>query len=151
MAIINSVLGPLDTANLGFTLSHEHILTTSAGIQQVFPELIQRERLVERAVETFTKIKSEGVDTIVDVSTLDLGRDIRLIEEVSKRSGVNVICATGTWRDIPRVFWTASPDTIADLYIREIGLVYSSALLTNNFSSYVLIPIKTFLSNESTQ
>ena len=120
MAIINSVLGPLDTANLGFTLSHEHILTTSAGIQQVFPELIQRERLVERAVETFTKIKSEGVDTIVDVSTLDPGRDIRLIEEVSKRSGVNVISATGTWRDIPRVFWTASPDTIADLYIREI-------------------------------
>ncbi|MQG84805.1 MAG: phosphotriesterase, partial [SAR202 cluster bacterium] len=120
MAVINSVLGPLDTENLGFTLSHEHILTTSAGIQQVFPELIQRDRLVERAVETFTKIKSEGVDTIVDVSTLDLGRDIRLIEEVSKRSGVNVICATGTWRDIPRVFWTASPDIIADLYIREI-------------------------------
>ena len=120
MAVINSVLGPLDTENLGFTLSHEHILTTSAGIQQVFPELIQRDRLVERAVETFTKIKSEGVDTIVDVSTLDLGRDIRLIEEVSRRSGVNVICATGTWRDIPRVFWTASPDIIADLYIREI-------------------------------
>ena len=96
MATINSVLGPLDTGNLGFTLSHEHILTTSAGIQQVFPELIQRDRLVERAVETFIKIKSQGVDTIVDVSTLDLGRDIRLIEEVSKRSGVNVICATGT-------------------------------------------------------
>jgi len=33
---------------------------------------------------------------------------------------VNIICATGTWRDIPRVFHFASPDHIAPLYIREI-------------------------------
>ena len=33
---------------------------------------------------------------------------------------MNIICATGTWRDIPRVFWTATPDDIAPLYIREI-------------------------------
>ena len=31
MATINSVLGPMDTADLGFTLSHEHVLVTSAG------------------------------------------------------------------------------------------------------------------------
>ena len=53
-------------------------------------------------------------------TTLDLGRDIRLLEQVSRESGVNIICATGTWRDIPRVFWTASPDVIAGLYRREI-------------------------------
>ncbi len=39
MATVNSVLGPLDTADLGFTLTHEHIFTASAGIQQTFPEL----------------------------------------------------------------------------------------------------------------
>ena len=43
-----------------------------------------------------------------------------MIEQVSRESGVNIICATGTWRDIPRVFWTATPDMIAPLYIREI-------------------------------
>jgi predicted metal-dependent phosphotriesterase family hydrolase len=32
MATINSVLGPLETADLGFTLTHEHIFTASAGI-----------------------------------------------------------------------------------------------------------------------
>ena len=39
MATVNSVLGPLDTADLGFTLTHEHVFTASAGIQQTFPEL----------------------------------------------------------------------------------------------------------------
>ena len=32
MALVNSVLGPLDTANLGFTLPHEHLIDSSAGI-----------------------------------------------------------------------------------------------------------------------
>ncbi len=39
MPTINSVLGPLDVANLGFTLTHEHVFTASAGIQQTYPEL----------------------------------------------------------------------------------------------------------------
>jgi phosphotriesterase-related protein len=43
-----------------------------------------------------------------------------MLEQVSRESGINIICATGTWRDIPRVFWSASPDMVAPLYIREI-------------------------------
>ena len=120
MAQISSVLGPLDTADLGFTLSHEHVMVSSAGIQQVFPEFLDRAGTIERAVEELTTARGEGLRTIVDVTTIDLGRDVRLLEQVSRESGVNIICATGTWRDIPRVFHTASPDHIAPLYIREI-------------------------------
>ena len=120
MATINSVLGPLDTANLGFTLSHEHVLTASAGIQQTFPEFIDRQGTIEAGVTQLRQVYAEGVRTLVDVTTLDLGRDIRLLEEVSRRSGVQIIPATGIWRDIPRVFWGATPDMIAPLFIREI-------------------------------
>ena len=120
MATINSVLGPLDTADIGYTLSHEHVLVTSAGIQYVYPEFIDREGTITRGVADLKTAYDEGLRTIIDVTTIDLGRDIRLLEQVSRESGVNIICATGTWRDIPRVFWTATPDMIAPLYIREI-------------------------------
>ncbi len=43
-----------------------------------------------------------------------------MLQEVSRSSGVQIICATGTWLDIPRVFWRASPDMVASLFIREI-------------------------------
>jgi len=103
MATVNSVLGPLDTADLGFTLTHEHIFTASAGIQQTFPELFgDFGKLTEQAVATLNEAKDGGVKTIVDLSTMDLGRDIRFIADVSKRTGVNIIAATGIWRDIPR-------------------------------------------------
>ena len=120
MAIINSVLGPMDTADMGFTLSHEHVLVSSAGIQYVYPEFIDREGTIARGISELGAARGEGLATIVDVTTIDLGRDIRLLERVSRESGINIICATGTWRDIPRVFWTADPDVVAPLYIREI-------------------------------
>lgn len=120
MAMINSVLGPLDTVDLGFTLCHEHVLETSAGIPQVYPELVDLEESATKAVADFRLAYSEGVRTIVDVTTIDLGRDVRYLERVSRESGVQIICATGIWLDIPRVFWNMTPDTLALLFIREI-------------------------------
>ena len=76
MATINSVLGPLDTANLGFTLPHEHLIDSSAGVYPTYDELVQRDRALEIAVEELTRAHREGVDTIVEVSPLDLGRDV---------------------------------------------------------------------------
>ncbi len=120
MATINTVLGPVDTADLGYTLAHEHILVNSAGIQQTFPEFINRKDSIEKSVQDLSEAYNEGLRTLVDLTTHDLGRDIRLIEEVSRRSGVHVVACTGTWRDIPRSFWSVGPDAIAHLYIREI-------------------------------
>ena len=120
MATINSVLGPIDTSDLGFTLSHEHVLECSAGIQHLYPEFIDREGTIKKAVGIFKKAYAEGVRSIIDVTTIDLGRDIGVLEQVSRESGVHIICATGVWLDIPRAFWVATPDMIAPLFIREI-------------------------------
>ena len=121
MATVNSVLGPLDTADLGFTLTHEHLFTASAGIQRTFPELFgDFDTLTEQVEWSLNEAKDGGVKTIVDLSTMDLGRDIRFIKDMSERTGVQIIAATGIWRDIPRSLWTRSPDEIAALFVREI-------------------------------
>ncbi len=120
MTVINSVLGPLDTADLGFTLSHEHVLETSAGLQQVYPEFIDRDRGIRKGVEALKEAYEAGVRTIVDVTTFDLGRDVKLLEQVSRESKIHIICSTGIWLDIPRAFWYATPDMIAPLFIKEI-------------------------------
>ena len=52
MTMINSVLGPLDTKNLGFTLMHEHIMFGPTGVFRDYPELFgdnALERVVERS------------------------------------------------------------------------------------------------------
>ena len=120
MATINSVLGPLDTADLGFTLPHEHLIDSSAGIRNTYYELEFRDEALDMAVESFGEAKRGGVDTVVEVSPMDLGRDVLLMKEVSERTGVQFICCTGCWLDVPRSFWGRDKDFIADLWVREI-------------------------------
>jgi phosphotriesterase-related protein len=121
MATINSFLGPLDVADLGFTLTHEHIQTSSAGIFQTFPELYgDVDRFREQAAATLVEAREGGVRTMIDLSTLDLGRDVRLLADLARQTGVNIIAATGIWRDIPRALFNRSPDEIAALFVREI-------------------------------
>ena len=82
MATINSVLGAVDTSDLGFTLSHEYVLQCSAGIQHTYPEFIDREGTIKRAVALFEQVYAEGVRSIIDVTTIDLGWDVGALVQV---------------------------------------------------------------------
>ncbi|MFC2035431.1 phosphotriesterase [Chloroflexota bacterium] len=119
MATINSVLGPLDTTDLGFTLMHEHILVASAGIPQNYPELLGS-KYMDRIVNGLNKAKVGGINTVVDASTIDLGRDVNIMTEASRLTGVNIIACTGWWLDIPRFVIDVSPDQFARVFIRDI-------------------------------
>ena len=119
MGIINSVLGPIDTAHLGFTLMHEHLLVASAGIPQNYPELLGAD-FMDQIVQRLIEAKEGGVDTVVDATTLDLGRDVTILAEASRLSGVNVIACAGSWLDISRFLAGVSADQLAGLFIREI-------------------------------
>lgn len=131
MTTINSVLGPLDTSQLGFTLMHEHLINSAAGIPVNYPEFLGA-GFMEDVVSGLIKSKEGGIDTIVDATTIDLGRDVTLQAEASRRSGVNIIACTGWWLDIPRfiigiskpmippLFPGVSSDKFAEVFIREI-------------------------------
>ena len=96
--MVNTVLGPVNPDQLGFTLPHEHVCASSAGFWQAWPEFFGgRTEFVALAVDKLKAAKAEGVDTIVDVTPIDVGRDIRLLEEVSRKSGVHIVACTGHW------------------------------------------------------
>ncbi|MBL7177097.1 MAG: hypothetical protein ISS66_14830 [Desulfobacteraceae bacterium] len=119
MTVINSVLGPLDTNDIGFTLMHEHLIVSPAGVYRDYPELLGS-NLMERVVDGLKKAKEGGIDTIVDATTLDLGRDIELMAEASRRSGVNIIACSGWWLDFPRFFQGVSVEQLEELFLREV-------------------------------
>ena len=128
MAIIHSVLGPLETGDLGFTLAHEHLMVSATGIYQDYPELLGEDRM-ERVVKGLKEAKDGGVDTIVDATTLDLGRDINLLVDASRQSGINIIACSGWWLDIPRWFDGISADQMADIFVREVEAGISGTLV----------------------
>ena len=120
MPTLETVLGPIESDDLGFTLSHEHVGTNAAGLRHTYPEFIDRDGIVEQSTAALKEAYSEGLRTIVDVSTFDLGRDIETIAQVSRQSGVNILVATGNHLAVPRPFGDVAPDVIAPMYVREI-------------------------------
>ncbi len=121
MLEVNSVLGRVGTDRLGYTLMHEHVVTGSAGIWQTYPELLgPLDRLQAEAVAALVRAREGGVDTIVDLTTVDLGRNVRFLAEVARQSAMTVIAATGAWLDAPRAFYLRTPDQVAAVFRREI-------------------------------
>src|SRR5579863_1960451 len=88
-----TVVGPLDASKLGFTLPHEHIADGPYYLNK-WPKG-GRAGFVAKAVEKLKLVQAAGVSTIVDLTTYDVGRDIRFLEEVSRKSGMNMIACTG--------------------------------------------------------
>ncbi|MFH1382244.1 MAG: phosphotriesterase-related protein, partial [Chloroflexota bacterium] len=119
MPTVNSVLGPIDTAALGFTLMHEHVVAASAGIVENYPEMLGT-GFMEHIVAELKALKKGGIDTVVDATTVDLGRKVTLLADVARLSGVNIIACTGWWLDTPRFFPRLSANQLADSFIREI-------------------------------
>lgn len=110
---VESVLGPLDVSKLGFTLSHEHVC--------FFPHELFPDRTVATAkmVEKLKEAKAAGVDTIIDLSPAGTGRDVRCLQEISRRSGVHIVACTG-FRFAPDSYTVQTVGQIAEGFIREI-------------------------------
>ena len=120
MATIQSATGPIDTADLGFTLMHEHIMIANWSMRAAFDDWIDVKDHIEYATGELLSAKERGVKTIVDLTAVNLGRDIHVIHEVAERAGVNVIAATGLyWTEEPWLgMW--EPEQLVEFLIRDI-------------------------------
>ena len=117
---VETALGPIATTELGPTLMHEHIVTRSPGVHENWPHLFDRDAILAIAERKMADLYGRGIRAIVDLTTVDLGRDIDLIAAVARRSRVHVIVATGVWRMPQRYFGAHDVDAVAELFIRDI-------------------------------
>ncbi|MDP3939124.1 MAG: phosphotriesterase-related protein [Deltaproteobacteria bacterium] len=120
MAKVNSVLGPIDTNDLGFTLMHEHILVMNWDMRQAVPGWFDRKEFIQHAVKEVQSAKERGVKTMVDLTPINLGRDISVIKEVAEKAEMQIIAATGYyWFEHPMYQWR-EVEELVDFLIRDI-------------------------------
>jgi len=115
MAEVMTVLGPIPAHELGVTDAHDHLFLRSPALPgQDFHD-------AEKAI---AEVTGAGLNTIVEVTPIDLGRDPAGMRAVSQRTGVHVIAATGYHRDAhyPRGHWVydASVDELAERILADL-------------------------------
>ncbi len=125
MATVQTVTGPVDGADLGRTLVHEHIRISYNGEELDPTYSWDRAETVERAVDKMAELLDAGFTTFVDPCPIELGRDPELYAEIAQRSGMQIVCTTGFYTEhlgwgLP-IYWRArDPEEIAELYVQEL-------------------------------
>ncbi|MDT5177636.1 MAG: phosphotriesterase-related protein, partial [Mycobacterium sp.] len=96
MPLVNTARGAIDVSDLGVTLMHEHVFIMSTEIMENYPEGwgdgAKREA---DAIVRLNELKSRGVDTIVDLTVVGLGRYIPRIARIAAKTELNIVVATG--------------------------------------------------------
>ncbi|MFT4008700.1 MAG: hypothetical protein QM655_01525 [Nocardioidaceae bacterium] len=119
MAQVETVRGPVDVADLGQVLAHEHLFTISTEIRDNYPDYPSTWDEDERVADAVAKLKdvtTRGVRTIVDPTVIGLGRYIPRVQRINEQVDINIIVATGiyTYHDEPVQFHFTGPGRIFD-------------------------------------
>lgn len=114
---IMTVLGPIMPGELGFCLSHEHVIVRPPGVP-VDPDLVLDSD--DAAVGEIDIVQQMGVRGIVDMSTADYGRDADALRWIAARSNVHLIAVTGHHKALFAEAYVGGDD-IDTIAARNIG------------------------------
>jgi phosphotriesterase-related protein len=108
---------------------HEHIFVLSSEIEKTAEEW-DEEAEQTRALAKLRELKEQGIDTLVDLTVVGLGRSIPRIATIAAQvPEINIVVATGvyTYNEVPMYFHFQGPGTVlggpepmVDMFIREI-------------------------------
>lgn len=121
---VMSVRGAVGGQDLGRTLVHEHIIISLPGEELDPLYAPDRQEIVAIATDRLQELRDKGVSTMVDPCPVELGRDPELYAEVSEKSGVNIIFATGFYMEdsgLPPYWRARDAQEIADFYLHELS------------------------------
>ena len=149
---VQTVLGPIAPADLGVTITHEHILSTMPHVTDPPPEDPERRAFfdlpvtteilgplrfgsllnydncqldsLETAIDEVSRFGRAGGDTIVDATSLGLGRDPAGLAHISESSGVKLVMGSSYYLDRThppeRNVGGRDEDDIADEIVRDV-------------------------------
>jgi phosphotriesterase-related protein len=118
MGDIITVLGPIPSTQLGVTDAHDHLFLRSPALAgQEFED-------IDSATEEVASGKISGLQAIVEVTPIGLGRHPAGLRAVAKATGVHVVAATGYHRDAhyPEGHWVreASVELLAERILADL-------------------------------
>jgi phosphotriesterase-related protein len=126
---IQTVTGPIRPDQLGPTLMHEHLAVGYPGWESdtLRPGPDAAERFAV-CVDRIQELQALGFRTLVDPCPNDLGRDVDLMAKVAQRTGFQIVCATGLYKEAEggAAYWhmrgrfAPAVDAMAELFEREL-------------------------------
>jgi phosphotriesterase-related protein len=119
---VRTVLGDIPAAELGVTYAHEHLVIDGGRPVELSPDFLLAD--VERLAAELSSARDAGLEAAVDMMPIECGRNPEKLAELSRRTGVHVVAATGLHhaRFYAEDHWStrSSADELADRFVADI-------------------------------
>jgi phosphotriesterase-related protein len=116
---VMTVNGSIFASDMGTTLIHEHVLVDWIGADSTGYHRWDRAEVVERVIPYFEEVRGRGVDTIIEYTPAYLGRDPFVLQELSQRTGIQILTNTGYYGAVDNRFL---PEHVYEETAEEIAL-----------------------------
>jgi phosphotriesterase-related protein len=129
MSQVQTLRGPINSSALGRVLIHEHIFLMDMEYTYNYRTDFFAEETITNAAARLNALKASGIDTIIDLTVLGLGRHVPSLVKVAQLTDLNIIISTGcyTFDDVPGPFafhgpglLLDGPEPMVDLFVRDI-------------------------------
>ena len=149
VGMIQTVLGPIPGDRLGVTTTHEHVLVDLSGLQKVPVEASRRAKFyapvtmdllgsinfggqtnldnsrlldIETAIGETTLFRRAGGDTIVEATSIGIGRDPQGLRQIARATGLNIVMGASYYVGAahPPDMDGRSEESIVDEIVRDI-------------------------------
>jgi phosphotriesterase-related protein len=122
MTFVRTVLGDIAPADLGVTYAHEHLVIDGGRPVEMSPDFLLAD--LDRLTEELAAGAAAGLQAAIDMMPADCGRNPAKLAELSRRTGVHLVAATGLHHE--RFYgpshWSlrAAEAELADLFVADI-------------------------------
>ena len=121
MTTIETVTGPIDGDMVGLALPHEHVFVDLLGPDHPDFCRVDWSEVRTVCVDRLADLRRQGVDLLVDVTAIGIGRNVGLLREVSEATGVKIACATGIYKGLVPPEWSdATAEELAEHFVRDL-------------------------------
>jgi len=122
MPFVRTVLGDIDSGQLGLTYAHEHLVIDGGRPVELQPDFLLAD--VDRMAIEVRAAADLGLRAVVDAMPADAGRNVEKLAALSRLTGVHVIAPTGLHHE--RYYgpshWGSrlAVESVADLFVADV-------------------------------
>jgi phosphotriesterase-related protein len=119
--VLETVTGPVGARKIEWALAHEHFFVDFYGPTDPRYMDVDWADVTGACVDSALELRAQGVNLFVDWTGLGVGRNAFLLRDVSRQTGMYIVCATGIYKSlVPPQFADASINDLANHFYREL-------------------------------
>ncbi|HEX7859630.1 MAG TPA: esterase [Verrucomicrobiae bacterium] len=121
--VLMTTAGPIKQNAAGIILPHEHLFTDLRGPDAAGYGEADGAEVMRVMVPLLEDARKAGVETLIECTTIGVGRNVPIIAELARRTGMQIVVPTGVYgraNFAPKKYAEMSEDELARWMITEV-------------------------------